>query len=52
MERKRLEVKLLEDRNAVVKVLVSNGYTVRIVSEKADGKKTTFIEYWREGNAN
>lgn len=48
MERNRLEVSKIEDRLTLVKILVVNGYTARIVTEKTDGKKITFIEYWKE----
>lgn len=48
MEREKLEVKLVEDRNALIRILANNGYAVRIVTEKSEGKKTTYVEYWKE----
>ena len=48
MERNRLEVSKIEDRLTLVKILVLNGYSAMIVTEKTDGKKVTFIEYWKE----
>ena len=48
LERSRLEVSKVEDRLTLVKILVLNGYTARIVTDKVDGKKVTFIEYWKE----
>ena len=50
MNSQRLEVKLVDDRLALVKILVSNGYTVRTINDKLDGKKVTFVEYWKEEN--
>lgn len=48
MDKQRLEVRLIDDRNALVRILVNNGYTVRILADKSDGKKATFVEYWKE----
>lgn len=48
MERQRLEALLKEDRLTVIKILVMNGYTARIITVKEDGKKKTYIEYWEE----
>lgn len=48
MERQRLEVLKLEDRYTLVRILASNGYSVRIVDAKVDGKKKVFVEYWQE----
>ena len=48
MERQRLEVLKLEDRYTLVRILASNGYSVRIVDVKVDGKKKAFVEYWKE----
>ena len=46
--RSRLEVVKVEDRYTLVRILASNGYSVRIVDDKVDGRKKTFVEYWRE----
>lgn len=48
MDRQRLSARLIEDRNALVRILVTNGYSVRIVTDKVEGKKETFVEYWKE----
>lgn len=48
MERKRLKVVKVDDRVALVKILSENGYTVRIITDRADGKKQTYVEYWEE----
>lgn len=49
MDKQRLEVKLVDDRNALIRILANNGYTVRIITaNNADGKKATFVEYWKE----
>ena len=48
MERQRLKVTKVEDRAALVRILSENGYTVRIVTDRADGKKQTYVEYWEE----
>lgn len=50
MGRQRLNVAKVEDRLAVIKVLAVNGYCTKIVTDKKDGKKVTFIEYWEEEN--
>lgn len=47
-KRHRIVVKLNADKEALVKVLTQNGYTVRIITDKVDGKKATCVEYWRE----
>lgn len=47
-KRHRIAVKLNADKEALVKVLTQNGYTVRIVTGKENGAKTTFVEYWKE----
>ena len=48
MNRYRLEVQLKEDRLTVIKILVMNGYTARIITAVENGKKKTYIEYWEE----
>ncbi len=50
MERQSLEIKGVEDRLDVARVLIANGYSVRIVAIKSGNgqKATTLIEYWRE----
>lgn len=48
MERNRLKVTKVEDRITLVKILCENGYTVRIVTDRSEGKKQTYIEYWEE----
>ena len=46
--RYRLEVAKVEDRFTLVRILTANGYTVRILDDRVDGKKKTFVEYWKE----
>lgn len=48
MNRQRLEVAKVDDRLTVVKILAVNGYSTRIVTDKSDGKKVTYVEYWKE----
>jgi hypothetical protein len=50
MERNLLEIKGIEDRLNVARILVANGYTVRVVPIKSGNgqKATTYIELWRE----
>lgn len=48
MERYKLEAAKVEDRLTLIKILVVNGYTARIVIEKVNNKKVTYVEYWRE----
>lgn len=37
-----------DDREQLVRILATNGYTVRIGVDKASGKARSYIEYWRE----
>lgn len=39
----RLEIKSNEDKLTVAKILVANGYTVRIVTFRDDGKKAISV---------
>lgn len=41
-----------EDRTAISALLIKAGYTVRVASEKPNGKGQSvyFIEYWEDGN--
>ena len=48
MDRQRLEISKVQDRELVLKILAMNGYCVKIVTDKKDGKKATFVEYWEE----
>lgn len=50
MDRLQIEIKNVEDRLTVAKILISNGYTARIVAVKKPNRsqKTTVIEYWKE----
>lgn len=45
----KINCNLVEDRKALVVVLTTNGYTVRMGKEKRSGKSTLtyFVEYWR-----
>jgi hypothetical protein len=47
-ERQRLIVANKDDRLIIIKILAMNDYTTRLVTDKVDGKKVTFVEYWRE----
>ncbi len=44
----RIEVAKVEDRYILIRVLAANGYTVRIVDDKVDGKRKTFVEFWKD----
>lgn len=48
MNRQRLEVAKVDDRLTVIKILAINGYVTQIVTEKNEGKKVTYVEYWKE----
>jgi hypothetical protein len=46
--RQRLIVANKDDRLTIIKILALNDYATRIVTDKVDNKKVTFVEYWRE----
>lgn len=45
----KIEVKGVDDRLALVRILAANGYTVRICTGLKEGSKskTTYVEAWR-----
>ena len=49
-ERQKLEIYKEEDRLNIAKILVANGYTVRIVKVKSGNgnRATTILEYYKE----
>lgn len=48
MNETRIEIKGIDDRLTVAKILIANGYTVRQVGIKGQGQRaTTFIEFWK-----
>ena len=49
-DRKLIEIKVMEDRLTIARILIANGYTVRLVPIKSGGgqKATTYIEYYKE----
>lgn len=50
MNRQKIYIDKVPDREAIAALLVKSGYTVRIGREKmANGKSRSFVEYWVEG---
>ena len=47
MEKQRITVSNVDDREKMAVILIKNGYTVRVVKEKIGNKTTAYIEYWR-----
>lgn len=52
-ERYKIDCAKEDDRKTLVTILSSNGYTVRLCSEKRGTSVayTHFVEYWKEGKA-
>ena len=46
----QLEIKGNEDKLEVAKILVANGYTVRIATVKEDGKKAVSVLQYEKNN--
>ncbi len=46
--KQRIEVKGVDDRLTIARILIANGYTVRLVTVKGNGQRaTTFLEFWK-----
>lgn len=48
MTRQEATISTKQDRETLATILFRNGYTVRTVTEKINGKTVTKVEYWRE----